>query len=73
LGDGIRVDGFAPVVKTPEGTQGFVLLPKGWTVERTYGWFHCSGRRNIDYQRLPASKKGFIHIAMIRQMVSRFA
>jgi transposase len=50
-----------------------VLLPKGWTVERTYGWFHCSRRQNIDYERLPASKKGFIHIAMIRLMLGRLA
>jgi hypothetical protein len=69
----IHPDGFARVVKTPEGTQGFVLLPKGPTVERTYGWFHCSRRRNVDYQRLPASKKGFIHIAMIRLMLGRLA
>jgi transposase len=66
-------NGFARVVKTPEGSQGFVLLPKGSTVERTYGWFNCSGRRNIDCERLPASKKGFIHIGMIRQMLGRLA
>jgi hypothetical protein len=37
IGRWIHTDGFARVVKKPEGTQGFVLLPKGWTVERTYG------------------------------------
>ena len=30
----------------------------------------CAGcrRRNVDYQRLPASKEASIHIAMIRQL-----
>jgi len=30
----------------------------------------CAGcrRRNVDYERLPASKEAFIHIAMIRLM-----
>ncbi|WP_445302411.1 MULTISPECIES: transposase [unclassified Microcoleus] len=48
-------------------------LPKGWTVERTYGWFHCSRRRNVDSERLPASSKALIHIAMIRRMLRRLA
>jgi transposase len=28
------------VVLRPDGSTGFVLLPKRWTVERTYGWLH---------------------------------
>lgn len=28
------------VVLRPNGQKGFVLLPKRWTVERTYGWLH---------------------------------
>jgi putative transposase len=31
----IRLD----IVKRPEGTKGFLLLPKGWIVERTFAWF----------------------------------
>lgn len=26
------------VVKLPEAKRGFVLLPKSWVVERTFGW-----------------------------------
>ncbi len=61
------------VVLRPEGTQGFVLLPKRWTVERTYGWLHWCRRLNADYERLPASSEAFIHIAMIRLMLRRLA
>jgi transposase len=31
----VRLD----IVKRPEGTKGFLLLPKRWMVERTCGWF----------------------------------
>ena len=61
------------VVLRPEGAQGFVLLPKRWTVERTYGWLHWCRRLNVDYERLPASEEAFIHIAMIRLMLRRLA
>jgi putative transposase len=27
------------IVKRPEGAKGFLLLPKQWLVERTFGWF----------------------------------
>lgn len=61
------------VVLRSEGTQGFVLLPKRWMVERTYGWLHWCRRLNMDYERLPASSEALIHIAMIRLMLRRLA
>lgn len=61
------------VVLRPEGAQGFVLLPKRWTVERTYGWLHWCRRLNVDYERIPASSEAFIYIAMIRLMLRRLA
>ncbi len=61
------------LVLRPKGTQGFVLLPKRWTVERTYGWLHWCRRLNVDYERLPASSEAFIYIAMIRLMLRRLA
>jgi transposase len=61
------------VVLRPNGSKGFVLLPKRWTVERTYGWLHWCRRLNVDYERLPSSSEAFIHIAMIRLMLRRLA
>ncbi len=61
------------VVLRPNGSKGFVLLPKRWTVERTYGWLHWCRRLNLDYERLPASSEAFIYIAMIRLMLRRLA
>jgi transposase len=62
---------FLEVVLRPEGVKGFILLPKRWTVERTYGWLHWCRRLNVDYERLPASSEAFIQIAMIRLMLRR--
>jgi putative transposase len=61
------------VVLRPNGQKGFVLLPKRWTVERTYGWLHWCRRLNLDYERLPSSSEALIHIAMIRLMLRRLA
>ena len=60
-------------VLRPEGSQGFVILPKRWTVERTYGWLHWYRRLNLDYERLPESSESFIYIGMIRTMVRRLS
>lgn len=70
------IDTFALVLETvlrPQGTKGFVVLPKRWVVERTYGWLHWCRRLNLDYERLPESSEAFIYIAMIRIMVRRLA
>lgn len=61
------------VVLRPGAAQGFVLLPKRWVVERTYGWLHWCRRLNVDYERSPSSSEAFIYIAMIRLMLRRLA
>jgi len=61
------------VVVRPALSQGFVLLPKRWVVERTYGWLHWCRRHNQDYERLPSSSEALIYLAMIRLMLLRLA
>jgi transposase len=53
------------VVLRRERSTGFVVLPKRWVVERTYGWLHWCRRLNVDYERLPQSAESFIYIAMM--------
>lgn len=36
------------MVKRPEGTKGFLLLPKRWIVERTVAWLGRYRRRSKD-------------------------
>ena len=61
------------VVKRPAFTPGFVLLPKRWIVERTFGWLNWCRRRSSDYELLPQTSETFIYIAMIRLMVKQLA
>jgi Transposase and inactivated derivatives len=61
------------VVLRPQGSQGFVLLPKRWVVERTLGWLMNCRRLVRDYESLPETSETFIYLAMIRIMVRRLA
>ena len=50
-------------MKTPEAKRGFVLLPRRWVVERTFGWaarFRCLAR---GYERLPQTLAGLHLVA----------
>ena len=40
------------VVKLPEAKRGFVLLPRRWVVERSFGWMARFRRLAKDYERL---------------------
>ena len=61
------------IVLIPLEKKGFVLLPKRWVVERTFGWLNWCRRLSKDYERLPETSETFIYIAMIRIMVKRLA
>jgi putative transposase len=59
------------IVKRPEGTKGFLVLPRRWVVERTFSWLgHCR-RLSKDYEHLTAHSESMIYLAMIRIMVRR--
>lgn len=53
--------------------QGFVVLPRGWVVERTFSWIDQNRRMSKDYERLPESGEAFIYVAMSRLMTRRLA
>jgi transposase len=59
------------IVKRSDVAKGFVLLPKRWIVERTYGWLGRCRRLAKDYENLTRSHVGFIILAMIRLMLRR--
>lgn len=61
------------VVLRPKECKKFVLLPKRWVVERTFGWLNWCRRLNKDYELLPETAETFIYLAMIRIMVRRLA
>ncbi len=61
------------VIKRSDDTKGFVLLPKRWVVERTFGWMIWNRRLSKEYERLTQTSESFIYIASIKLMLNRFA
>ncbi|MBN3938931.1 IS5 family transposase [Nostoc sp. NMS9] len=61
------------VVTRSEEQKGFVVLPKRWLVERTFGWFNWCRRLSKDYEILPETTEAFIYVAMIRLMLKQLA
>ena len=65
---GIRLD----VVKHTEAKRGFVLLPRRWVAERSFGWMARFRRLARDYERLPETVAGLHFIAFSCLMLHRF-
>jgi putative transposase len=59
------------VVKKLAGQVGFVVQPKRWVVERTFGWLGRSRRLSKEYERTTGSSEAFIKVAMIHLMARR--
>jgi len=55
------------VIKLQEAKNGFVLLPRRWVVERSFGWLNRFRRLARDYERLPETLAGlhFVVFAML--------
>ena len=66
-----RVFGRAIQIVKRSDAHKFVVLPKHWIVERTFGWFGRYRRLSKDYESLPASSEAMTHIAMINRMLHR--
>jgi transposase len=62
---GLRLE----VVKMPQARQGFVLLPRRWVVERSFGWAARFRRLARDYERLPETLAGLHFLAFAILMV----
>ncbi len=51
--------------------RGFVVKPKRWIVERTFGWFNRYRRLSKDYEFLSDTSESMIRVAMIHLMLKR--
>ncbi|MBV9037254.1 MAG: IS5 family transposase [Acidobacteriaceae bacterium] len=60
------------VVKLPTAKKGFVLLPKRWVVERSFGWASRFRRLVRDYERLPETVAGLHFLAFACLFLQRF-
>jgi transposase len=59
------------IVRRPEGSKGWVMLPIRWTVERTFAWLGKCRRLTKDREKSVLSSESFIKLAMIQLMVHR--
>ncbi len=65
---GLRLE----VVKLPTAKRGFILLPRRWVVERSFGWMARFRRLARDYERLPQTLAGLHFLAFAILMLNRF-
>jgi transposase len=60
------------LLKLAEAKKGFVLLPRQWVVERSFGWAARFRRIARDYERLPETLAGLHFLAFAILMLKRF-
>jgi transposase len=61
------------VVKLPEAKRGFVVLPRRWVVERSFGWAARFRRLAWDYARLSETLAGLHYVAFSLLMLHKAA
>jgi transposase len=61
------------VVKHNEAKKGFILLPRRWVVERTFGWLGRFRRLARDYERLSSTLAGWHWLASVAILLAQLA
>ena len=61
------------IIKRSDDAEGFVVLPRRWVVERTFGWLYRFRRLSKDYEVLPETSEAWIYAAMVWIMLQRLA
>jgi putative transposase len=59
------------IVSRPPGAKGFVLIPKRWVSERTFGWLGRARRLSKDYERRTDSSECMIRLRGIQHLLRR--
>jgi len=59
------------IVKRSDRTNGFVVLPKRWIVERTLAWLNRCRRLAKDWENRNRKALAFLHLASIRLMLRK--
>ena len=59
------------IVKRTDKLPKFIVLPKRWIVERTFGWLGRYRRLSKDYELSTQSSESMIRISMINLMLHR--
>lgn len=59
------------VVKHSEAKKGFILLPRRWVVERTFGWLGRFRRLARDYERLSKTLSAWHWLAFVALLLAK--
>lgn len=59
------------VVEKPPGQKGFVVAPKRWVVERTFGWMGWYRGLSRDYEYCVRHSESMIRLSQIHLMIRR--
>ena len=61
------------VVKLPEAKKGFVLLPRRWVVQRSFGWLARFRRLSRDFERMLEALAGLHFVVFAKLMLPQAA
>ena len=61
------------IVRRPKDAKGFVVLPRRWVVERTFGWLGRYRRLSRDFEHRPRSSEAMVYAASIHRMLRLLA
>jgi transposase len=61
------------VKRSDRQVKGFIVLPKRWIVERTFGWVNRARRLAKDFETLPASSQAWFMLALGFLLIRRIA
>jgi len=57
------------ITHRPPETKGFVVIPRRWVVERTFGWFGRYRRLSRDFEPQIRSSEAMVYLASIHRML----
>jgi len=61
------------MTKRSAAITGFVVIPKRWIGERTFGWFNRFRRLSQDYELSPKPSTAIIQVTITQVMIRRLA
>lgn len=59
------------IVRKLEDQKGFVVLPRRWVIERSFGWLVKQRRLTRDHEKNPRHHEAFVYLAFIGIMTQR--
>ena len=59
------------IIKKLEDQKGFIVLPRRWVIERSFGWLVKQRRLTRDHEKNPRHHEAFVYLAFIGVMTRR--